>query len=95
MPLYMVAYELHDLHPSEAEKYGGLYTALEAIGAAGYWDCLESTWLVITDKAPAQLRDELKQHLREGDRLLVMRYGEGAAWSGFKDDCQSWLEDNL
>lgn len=40
MPVYMIGY---DLHPSEGEKYGELYTALEAIGSGGYWDCLNST----------------------------------------------------
>ncbi len=92
MPVYMIGY---DLHPSEEERYGDLYTALEAIGSGGYWDCLDSTWLVMTDKTPEEIRDELKPYLREGDRLLVMRYGAGAAWCGFKDDCESWLKDNL
>ncbi len=92
MPVYIIGY---DLHPSEEEKYGDLYTALETIGSGGYWDCLNSTWLVLTDKTPAQIRDELKQYLKEDDRLLVMAYGDGAAWIGFKDDCQTWLEDNL
>ena len=92
MPVYMIGY---DLHPSEGENYSELYTALETIGSSGYWDCLDSTWLVITEKTAAQVKDVLKQYLKEGDRLLVMRCGEGAAWYGFKDDCQTWLEDNL
>ena len=91
MPVYMIGY---DLHPSEGEKYDDLYTALEAIGS-GYWDCLDSTWLVITEKTPTQIRDKLKQYLKEDDRLLVMRYGDGAAWYGFRDDCETWLKDNL
>jgi hypothetical protein len=33
--------------------------------------------------------------LESDDRILVMRYGEGAAWLGFKYECQTWLEDNL
>jgi hypothetical protein len=92
MPVYMIGY---DLHPSEGERYGQLYAALEAMGTAGYWDCLDSTWLLITEKTATQIKDELKQYLKDGDRLLVMRYGEGGAWYGFKDDCQTWLEDNL
>lgn len=91
MPVYVIGY---DLHPSSGENYDRLYTAIEAIGSA-YWDCLGSTWLVITEKTPAQIRDELKQHLKEDDRLLVMQYGAGAAWHGFKDDCLTWLEDKL
>jgi hypothetical protein len=78
MPVYIIGY---DLHRSREENYDKLYTALEAVGGA-YWDCLESTWLVITEKTPAQIRDELKQHLKEVDRLLVMRYGEGPPCTG-------------
>jgi hypothetical protein len=52
-------------------------------------------WLLITERTAKQIRDELKQYLKEDDRLLVMGYGEGAAWYVFKDDCQTWLKDNL
>lgn len=91
MAIYIIGY---DLHPSKGDNYDKLFAALEAMGS-GYWDCLESTWLVITEKTAMQIRDELKPHLKDDDRLLVMRYGEGAAWLGFKDECQTWLEDKL
>src|SRR3974377_98959 len=91
MAIYMIGY---DLQSSKEEDYENLLTALEGIGS-GYWDCLDSTWLVITEKTATQIKDELKQHLKDGDRLLVMRYGGGAAWLGFKDECQTWLEDKL
>jgi hypothetical protein len=91
MAIYMIAYDLHD---PEGDNYDKLFTALEAMGS-GYWDCLDSTWLVITDKTAIQIRDELKPCLRDSDRLLIMRYGEDAAWLGFEDDCQTWLEDKL
>jgi hypothetical protein len=91
MAIYMIGY---DLHRPEEDNYDDLFAALEAIGS-GYWDCLDSTWLVMTEKTPVQITDKLKPHLKDGDRLLVMRYGEGAAWVGFTDECQTWLEDNL
>ena len=91
MAIYMIGY---DLHPSEEANYDRLFAALETMGS-GYWDCLNSTWLVITQKTPTEIRDGLKQYLKDDDRLLVMRYGEGAAWLGFKDECQTWLEDKL
>ncbi len=91
MAICMIGY---DLHPSSEGDYEALYSALEALGS-GYWDCLESTWLVMTDKTPAQIRDELKPHLKHDDRLLVVRCGEGAVWLGFKDECETWLEDHL
>jgi hypothetical protein len=76
----------------KGENYDGLFAALEAMGT-GYWDSLDSTWLITTEKTPAQIRNEIKQYLKDNDRLLVMRYGDGAAWFGFKDGCQTWLED--
>ncbi len=91
MAIYMIGY---DLQGSKEEDYDALFAALEAIGT-GYWDCLDSTWLVIAERTPAQIRDALSPHLNEGNRLLVMRYGEGAAWLGFADECRTWLEDHL
>ena len=91
MAIYMIAY---DLHPPKGENYEKLFTALEAIGS-GYWDCLDSTWFVITEKTAIEIRDELQKYLKDDDRLLVARYGASAAWLGFKNDCQTWLEDKL
>jgi hypothetical protein len=91
MAIYVIAY---DLNPSKDEDYDDLFAALEAMGS-GYWDCLQSTWLVITEKTAAQIRDELKAYLKNDDRILVMRYGIEAAWLGFENQCQTWLEDKL
>jgi hypothetical protein len=91
MAIYVIGY---DLHPSEGENYDKLFAALEGI-ETGYRDCLESTRLVMTDKTAIQIRDEITQHIKPDDRILVMRYGEGAAWLGFKYECQTCLENNL
>ena len=91
MALYMIGY---DLHRSNEDSHDRLYEALEVIGT-GYWDCLDSTWLIITDRTAVEIRDTLKQYLGNNDRLLVLRYGEGGAWLGFRDECETWLEDNL
>jgi len=61
---------LGDLHPAKGENYDRLFAALEAMGS-GYWDCLDSTWLIITEKTPGQIRDEIKQYLKDDDRLLA------------------------
>jgi hypothetical protein len=91
MAIYMIGY---DLHRSDGDHRDKLFSALESIGT-GYWDCLDSTWLVITERMAADIRDELKQYLGDDERLVVMRYGRDAAWLGFKDECEAWLEDNL
>ena len=46
MAIYMIGY---DLHPVKGENYDRLFAALEAMGT-GYWDCLDSTWLITTEK---------------------------------------------
>jgi len=91
MAIYMIGY---DLHHGPEEDYDQLFATLETIGT-GYWDCLESTWLVVSERSAAQIIDALKPHLKESDHLLVMRYGDEAAWLGFTDECQTWLEDYL
>ena len=90
MPVYMIGY---DLHPSSGEDYDKLYTTLETVGC-GYWDCLELTWLVITEKTPAQIRDALKQHLKKTTAYLSCGTERGLRGTG-KDDCRVWLEDKL
>jgi hypothetical protein len=59
MRIYMIGY---DLHISNGENYDQLFIALEAIGYC-YWDCLESIWLIATEKTAVQIRDELKPFL--------------------------------
>lgn len=92
MPVYIVGYDLNPPHGDH--HYDELFTALEEMGS-GYWDCLDSVWLIMTEKTPSEIRDELKRHLKDDDRLLVVRCGEGAAWHGFNNSCRTWLEDNL
>ena len=77
MAIYMIGY---DLHPSKGENYDKLFTALETIGS-GYWDCLDSTWPVIAEKTAAQIRDELKQYLKDdvSSRHALWR-GRRVAW---------------
>jgi hypothetical protein len=91
MAIYMIGY---DLHPSKGETYDDLTDTIEELFPT-HWHCLDSTWLVKTVKTAVQIRDALKPHLKNDDQLLVMKYGKGAAWFGFKGDCKTWLKNNL
>jgi hypothetical protein len=91
MAVYMIGY---DLHPSKGETYDELLAAIPKVGTTT-WHCLDSTWLVVSEKTAAEIRNELRQHIQDDDQLLVMRYGKGAAWFGFTGECQQWLIDNL
>jgi hypothetical protein len=83
----------------DLNKAGKDYTSLiDAIKKAfpTYWHCLDSTWIVVTDWTPAQVRDYLGKFMDANDELFVVDItGKSAAWAGFDKDCSSWLSNNL
>ncbi|MBX9711422.1 MAG: hypothetical protein K2X60_10345 [Xanthobacteraceae bacterium] len=91
MAVFVIGY---DLHPSKGETYDDLLKAIPKVGTSS-WHCIDSTWLVVSDKTAAEIRNELKAHLLPDDQLLVVKYGKGAAWFGFAGKCNQWLVDNL
>lgn len=53
-----------------------------------------STWIVVTDKTPKAVRDELKAYMHSSDRLFVAALTGTAAWHNPK--CKpEWLKKNL
>ena len=94
MAVYIVGY---DLHPKKGETYDDLIKAIKAIGT--WWHCLDSTWMVVSDKTAGTIRDELLKHMYSDDQLLVVKYesqGSGRwAYSGFTGNCADWIRDNL
>ena len=73
---YMVGYDLK----TPGKDYPNL---IDAIKTYNWWHCLDSTWLIKTDKTAAQIRDHLVQHIDANDRLLVATLTGEAAWTGF------------
>jgi hypothetical protein len=84
----MIGYDL-----KEGENYSDLIEAIKKIG--NWWHCLDSTWIVKTDRSPVEIRDFLMPHIRKDDRLLVATLTGEAAWCGFNEQCSQWLKDNL
>ena len=61
-----------------------------------YWHCLDSTWIIVTDWTPVQVRDWLLARVDKNDEVFVVDItGKAAAWSGFTGVCQDWLKNNL
>ena len=63
--------------------YIELVEAIERVGSAA-WPCLESTWIVSSEKTASQIRDELKLHLEPSDELIVAELAGNAAWRGLR-----------
>jgi hypothetical protein len=89
MHSYLVGYDLH----RPGQNYPELFEAIKKVGT--WWHCLDSTWIVKSDLGPVQVRDSLSPHIDANDCLLVAALSGEAAWIGFKEECSSWLKQNL
>ena len=90
MNTVMVGYNLS----GTARSYEDFTTALHDLG--DWWHHLNNTWLIRTERSPAEIRDALKPLIADTDEILVLDVtGAGAAWSGFDDNGSQWLKDKL
>jgi len=76
MPAYSINYDLK----APNRDYSGLYEAIKANYA--WWHYLESTWIIVTQEAPAQIFDKLKPHIDNNDSLLIIEV---------RDNISGWL----
>lgn len=89
MATIMIGYDLN----RPKQNYVALYEAIKSL-ANWWWHNLDSTWLIVTNRTPAQVRDTLAQHLDADDELLVIDVtGRARAWRGFKGTASTWLNE--
>ena len=85
---YIISYDL--MKPKQ--NYEELYVALKTYK---YWGRLtESTWAIVTAKTHVEVRDELRKHIDENDRLIVIRSGRAAAWTHLMAS-DNWAKEQL
>ncbi|VWD12387.1 hypothetical protein BLA18628_03296 [Burkholderia aenigmatica] len=91
MAVYFIGY---DLTRKQFQNYENLIAAIKAYKT--YWGNLDSTWLIETTQSSSQIRDNLRQHIHNDDRLLVARLQGEAAWTGnFSNTASDWLKNTL
>lgn len=83
----MILLVTYDLKQSAA-SYGDLFDEMKA--RESWWHYLSSTWLIATHESPKELSSALRQHIFDGDRLLVSELGGYAGWLPRK--AWSWIE---
>lgn len=91
MSAVLIAYDLHKL----GQRYEKLRTLIKA-SFPTKWFCLESTFIVVTDMTPAQVRDLCMSALDSNDELLAVGLAP-SAWAtwGMADNCNEWLRNNV
>lgn len=89
MPARLITYDLS----KPGQDYSDLHDAIKGIGT--WWHCLESTWIVITDATPAQVRDHLTGYLDADDSLVVFNLSGGWASYNLSEECADWLQSNI
>lgn len=85
----LVTYDLRQ----PGRNYNDLYEAIKKLG--GWWHCLESIWIIKTEKSTAQVRDYLKNYIDVNDGLIVLGLNGNWASYGISNECSNWLKDNL
>jgi hypothetical protein len=90
MATLLVGYDLN----APGQSYDKLYDALKSTRT--WWHNLDSTWLIVTNETPVELRNRLARHLDPNDELLVIDItGDAAAWRGFSEKSSKWLKETL
>ena len=90
MNAILIGYDLN----RPGQNYNNLIAALKAYGT--WWHGLDSTWIVKTSSSAEQVRNSLLGHIDQNDRLLVVNItGQAAAWFGFDQTANTWLQQNL
>jgi hypothetical protein len=87
MACYIISYDVR-----EGGDYGPLIAAIKEYGTWAH--ITQSTWAVVSEESPKQIRDNLAAHLAKGDRLFVVKSGTAAAWRNAL--CHNeWLKEQL
>ncbi|MBL7544073.1 MAG: hypothetical protein JNL11_09660 [Bdellovibrionaceae bacterium] len=89
MPAFLITYDLTNKKPDDYQNL------IDTIKTYGTWARVtESTWIVLSEEKASDIRDNLKQHMKQDDRLFVLKSGVAAAWSNVR--CRDeWLKKNL
>jgi hypothetical protein len=78
-----------------AEPSRNYEALLERVKSYASWARLGgSSYLILTDKAPVDVRDYIRDAMQEGDKLYVGAAPAPSAWSGMSDDVTSWIHAN-
>ncbi len=84
-----------DLHTSNG-NYKEISNKIIELSNNKYLKELETTWIIISDLSPMDLRAQLIPLFRtSGAKLFVALLDGDAAWFGINDSSNKWLVENV
>jgi hypothetical protein len=83
MGIFLVTYDIK-VKKDAKKEYPELFKEIKALGQR--LRALQSVWLVRSSQSTKGIKDALKKHLREGDKLLVVKLTGDSSWTGFFSD---------
>lgn len=90
MSTLMIGYDLN----RPGQNYSELIAHIKTLGT--WWHHLDSTWLIVTSRTVAEVRDEIKRFIDPGDEVLVLNItGDSWASFGLSDSANNWLRKNV
>ncbi len=89
---HMIGYDLDQ----PGQNYTSLHEAIKSLSGGRWWHNLDSTWFIQSTQAAGAIRDKLKQHIDQDDKLLVMEVtGMDWASAGLKPSGNDWLKNHV
>lgn len=86
---YLIGYDLN----KSGQDYKTLIEEIKKLG--DWWHCLDSTLIIKSTSSASIIRDHLKKFIDSNDSLLVVCLSGEGAWTGFSEQCSTWLKNNL
>ena len=59
------------------------------------WRVRDDVWVIESDDHATKLRDQIRRHLLEDERVIVALLAGHAAWHGFDPEAEDWLLAHL
>ena len=89
MAAYVITYDLS----LPGRGYNDLYNRIKSYDT---WAAFtESSWAIVTNQSPVQIRDYLSPAIDNNDKLFVGGPINQAAWIGLSQEISDWLKKNL
>lgn len=84
--VYFVTYDLKKPN----RNYDDLIKELSSFGT--WWHLTGSTWVIVTSKTTAEVRDYLMKFIDPNDKLFVSQIQKNWAAVGFSDNEYNWMK---